>query len=93
MGLGRIRVILVRPRNSGNIGASARAIKNMGLGRLFLVAPLRFDQARAAEMAVHARDVLVGACTVSTLAQAVASCGLVVGTTSRPSAAAVRPER
>ena len=86
MGLGRIRVILVRPRDSGNIGAVARAIKNMGLGRLFLVAPLRFDQPRAAKMAVHAKDVLVRRCTASTLKEAVASCGLVVGTTSRPSA-------
>ena len=86
MGLGRVRVILVRPRNSGNIGAAARAIKNMGLGRLFLVAPLRFEEARAAGMAVHAKDVLRHGCAVGTLEEAVASCGLVVGTTSRPSA-------
>jgi TrmH family RNA methyltransferase len=86
MDLGRIRVILVRPRNSGNVGAAARALKNMGLGRLVLVAPHRFDQARAAEMAVHAADLVDHRCTVSTVREAVADCGLVVGTTSRPSA-------
>jgi TrmH family RNA methyltransferase len=86
MDLGRIRVILVRPRNSGNVGAAARALKNMGLGRLVLVAPHRFDQARAAEMAVHAAGLVDHRSTVNTLGEAVADCGLVVGTTSRPSA-------
>lgn len=87
MDLGRIRVILVRPRNSGNVGAAARAIKNMGLGRLILVAPHRFDPVRARKMAVHAADVLHHRRVVRTLEEAVEGCGLVVGTTSRPSAA------
>jgi TrmH family RNA methyltransferase len=58
----------------------------MGLGRLVLVAPHRFDQVRAAEMAVHAADVVDHRSTVSSVREAVADCGLVVGTTSRPSA-------
>jgi tRNA/rRNA methyltransferase len=59
---------------------------NMGLGRLVLVAPHRFDAARAAQMAVHGAAVLAGRSTVATLAEAIAGCGLVVGTTSRSSA-------
>jgi TrmH family RNA methyltransferase len=82
----RVRIVLVRPRHAGNVGAAARAMKNMGLGRLVVVDPYRFDLARAARMAVHARDV-VGACRiVGSLADAVGDCGLVVGTTSRSSA-------
>lgn len=86
MNLGRIRVVLVRARHSGNVGASARVLKNMGLGLLVLVAPNRFRIARAAQMAVHAREVLERRRTVRTLGDAIADCGLVIGTTSRPSA-------
>lgn len=86
MDLGRIRVVLVRARHSGNVGATARVLKNMGLGRLVLVAPHRFQSARAAQMAVHAREVLERRTTVDTLAEGVADCGLVIGTTSRSSA-------
>ncbi len=83
MSLDRIHVVLVRPRNAGNVGATARAMKNMGLRRLVLVAPRRNDGVRAREMAVHAVDVLRDARRVGTLKEAVADCGLVVGTTSR----------
>jgi tRNA/rRNA methyltransferase len=89
MSLDRIRVVLVRPRNAGNVGATARAMKNMGLGRLVLVAARSDDTTRAREMAVHADDVLAAAVHVSTLRHAVADCGLVVGTTSRSTS---RPE-
>ena len=86
MAVGRIRVVLVRPRQSGNVGAAARALKNMNLRELVLVAPWRFDPDRAAEMAVHAADVVSASRVVGTVADAVADCGLVVGTTSRTSA-------
>jgi TrmH family RNA methyltransferase len=86
MSLDRIRVVLVRPRNAGNVGATARAMKNMGLRRLVLVAPRGDDGARAREMAVHAEDVLGEARRVGTLKEAVADCGLVVGATSRQTA-------
>jgi TrmH family RNA methyltransferase len=80
-------VVLVRPRHSGNVGAAARALRNMGLDRLVLVAPARrFDPDRAATLAVHARDVIDACRIVDTLEEAVFDCGLVVGTTSRPSA-------
>ncbi len=82
-----LRVVLVRSRNSGNVGAVARALKTMGLAELVLAAPYRFDAGRAREMAVHATDVLERARIVPTLDAAIADCGLVVGTTSRPTAA------
>jgi TrmH family RNA methyltransferase len=86
MGLERVRIVLVRPRSSGNVGAAARAMKNMGLGRLVLVAPWRFERAPAAAMAVHAADVLADLRVVATVTEAVAGCGLVVGTSARETA-------
>ncbi len=86
MSLGRIRVVLVRTRSCGNVGAVARALKTMGLHQLVLVAPRRPGGPGAVRMAVHAGDVLARARVVSSVAEAVADCGLVVGTTSRPSA-------
>jgi tRNA/rRNA methyltransferase len=87
MGLDRIRVVLVRPRGAANVGAVARAIKNMGLGPLVLVAPHRFSLAEAERMAVHAGDVLAARRTAAILAEAVAPCTLVVGTVGRTTAA------
>ena len=78
--LSRIRVVLHRPRHPGNVGAAARAMKNMGLSRLHLVDPcdLRADAARW--MAVSARDLLDRARVHPDLASAVADCTRVVGT-------------
>jgi len=82
----RIRVVLVRPRHPGNVGAAARAMKNMGLERLVLVGTPRFDADSAVTLAVHARDVIDRCRIVPTLEETVSDCGLVVGTTSRPTA-------
>jgi TrmH family RNA methyltransferase len=95
MGLERVRVVLVRPQQAGNVGAAARAMKNMGLRHLVLVAPAAHDLRAATTMAVHAGDVLADHATAATLADAVAGCGLVVGTSGRartsvPDAAAPR---
>jgi TrmH family RNA methyltransferase len=87
MSLDRIRVVLVRPREAQNVGAVARAMKNMGLARLVVVAPEAIDEARAATLAVHAGDVLAARTTCASLAEALAGCGLVVGTSGRPTAA------
>jgi TrmH family RNA methyltransferase len=65
-------------------------MKNMGLRHLVLVAPSSFDLTQAAAMAVHASDVLDGRCEAASLAEAVAGCGLVVGTCGRPAAALAR---
>ena len=81
--LARIRVVLVRPKGSGNIGSVARAMKNTGLRELALVGGGRTESLSARSMAVHARDVLDGARRFETIREAVADCGLVVGTTCR----------
>jgi tRNA (cytidine32/uridine32-2'-O)-methyltransferase len=78
-----IRFVLVRTSHPGNIGASARAIRTMGLTRLGLVAPQRFPHADATAMAVGADDVLSGTSVTSTLVEAVADCTLVLGCTAR----------
>jgi tRNA/rRNA methyltransferase len=86
MGLDRIRVVLVRPREAQNVGAIARAMKNMGLARLVLVDAPPLDEARAATLAVHAGDVLTARREVATLAEALADVGLAVGTSGRATA-------
>ncbi len=81
--LDRIRVVLVNTSHPGNIGAAARAMKNMGLSRLWLVAPKEFPAPRAVWRAANALDVLDAAVVVDSLDEAVADCGLVVGTSAR----------
>lgn len=74
-------VVLVNPRNPLNIGSAARAMSNFGFSCLRLVKPyeLAFREARSA---VGAAPVLAGATEHDTVAEAVADCGLVVGTTA-----------
>jgi tRNA/rRNA methyltransferase len=79
----RVRIVLVRPRGAANVGAAARAMKNMGLRDMVLVAPRFARPALAVTMAVHAREIVQGARTFATVGEAVADCQLVVGTTSR----------
>lgn len=76
-----LRIVLVRPRNPLNIGAAARAMSNFGFTRLRVVNP--FEVAfREARSAVGASEVLAGAEEFTSIADAVADCGLVVGTTA-----------
>ena len=77
-----LRVVLVSTRNPLNLGAAARAMSNFGVLRMRVVSP--YDVAfRAARSAVgRAADVLRNAEEFTTLADAVADCGLVVGTTA-----------
>ncbi len=79
----RIRIVLVNTSHPGNIGAAARALKNMGLGRLVLVAPKDFPSDQAIWRAAGATDVLANAVVVETLEEAIADCRLVVGTSAR----------
>jgi tRNA/rRNA methyltransferase len=76
-----LRVVLVSPRNPLNIGAAARAMSNFGVSDLRLVNPYEVAF-REAKSAVKAQHVLAGAQQFATLAEAVADCPLVVGTTS-----------
>lgn len=81
--LENIRIVLVEPKGSGNIGSVARAMKNMGLKDLALVGGGRTKSFWARAMAVHAKDILERARRFDSLREAVADCGLVVGTTRR----------
>ena len=81
--LQRIRIVLVGTSHPGNIGASARAMKNMGLSQLVLVNPLEFPSDQAVWRAVGAADLLEKAKVVSSLDEAVADCSLVIGTSAR----------
>lgn len=84
MNLDRVRIVLVRPTHPGNIGATARAMRNMGLSRLILVAPQDFPSDTATARAAGADDLLTGAGVYSNVAEAVSGCKLVVATTARP---------
>ena len=81
--LHRLCIVLVEPAHPGNIGAVARAMKAMGLHRLRLVAPARFPSAEATARAAGADDVLHEARVVESVDDALADCGLVLGTTAR----------
>ena len=83
MMLRNIRIVLVRPKGSGNIGSVARAMKNFGVRDLAIVGGGRTESFLARSMAAHARDVLKSARRFAALREAVADCGLVVGTTCR----------
>jgi tRNA/rRNA methyltransferase len=77
----RIAVVLVRARNPNNIGAVARAMHGFGFSDLRLVNDysVGFEKAKSA---VDASDILAAAREFPTVADAVADCGLVVGTTA-----------
>ncbi len=81
--LSRVRIVMVETSHPGNIGATARAMKTMGLRRLVLVNPREFPSAAATARASGADDILMQATQQSDLAQAIADCGMVVGTTAR----------
>jgi tRNA (cytidine32/uridine32-2'-O)-methyltransferase len=79
-----VRFVLFAPMYTGNIGSVARAMKTMGFADLVLVnPPPEFPNNEARQMASAAQDVLAGARVVPTLADAVAGCGLVVGSSAR----------
>lgn len=77
-----IRVVLVAPRNPLNIGAAARAMSNFGFPELRVVNPYEVAF-REAKSAVKSQNILENAREFQTLAEAVADCALIVGTTSK----------
>lgn len=81
--LANIRIVLVGTTHPGNIGAVARAMKNMCMDNLYLVAPKIFPSADATARASGADDVLSRAVVCETLPQAIAECGLVIGASAR----------
>ncbi len=81
--LRNVRVILSHTSHPGNIGATARAMKTMGLRDLWLVNPRQFPDAQADAMASGAVDVLARARVCSSLDQALEDTVLAVATSSR----------
>ena len=81
--LRRVRIILIDTTHPGNIGATARAMKVMGVARLHLVNPAVFPHADATARASGADDILRDACVHETLDGALEGCTLVLGTSAR----------
>lgn len=78
-----LRIVLVDTSHPGNIGAAARAMKNMGVTELVLVTPQQFPHPEADARASGADDVLAAARVVATLDAALADCVLAIATTAR----------
>ncbi|WP_028023728.1 tRNA (cytosine(32)/uridine(32)-2'-O)-methyltransferase TrmJ [Enterovibrio calviensis] len=81
--LDNIRIVLVGTTHSGNIGSAARAMKVMGLKNMVLVSPDCTVDGQAIALAAGASDIANNARIVNTVEEAVADCGLVVGTSAR----------
>ena len=81
--LANIRVVLSHTSHPGNIGASARAMRTMGLRDLYLINPQRFPGPEATAMAAGAVDALANARVCSSLEEALAGTTFVVGLTAR----------
>ena len=78
-----IRIVLIGTTHPGNIGAVARAMKNMGLVDLALVTPKKFPHSQATARASGAVDVLKNATVVQTLPEAIKDCVFVAGASAR----------
>lgn len=81
--LERVRVVLCQTSHPGNIGATARAMKTMGLSRLFLVRPRFYPHPDATAFAAGADDVLESAVVCDSLELALAGTRLAVAATAR----------
>jgi TrmH family RNA methyltransferase len=81
--LENIRVVLSGTSHPGNIGAAARAMKTMGLTRLYLINPKVFPAAEATARASGADDVLTNAVVCSEIGEALSGCHLVIGASAR----------
>ncbi|MGQ0285687.1 tRNA (cytosine(32)/uridine(32)-2'-O)-methyltransferase TrmJ [Pasteurellaceae bacterium 22721_9_1] len=81
--LDRIRIVLVETSHSGNIGSAARAMKTMGLTKLYLVSPKQPVDEQAIALSAGAEDVVKNAIMVNQLEDAITDCHLVIGTSAR----------
>ncbi|WP_127470280.1 RNA methyltransferase [Thiomicrorhabdus aquaedulcis] len=81
--LAKIRIVLIETSHPGNIGAVARAMKNMGLSQLVLVNPKEFPSQVASARASSASDLLDQATVVESLDDALVGTTLVVGASAR----------
>ncbi len=84
MSIEHCRVVLIETHYPGNLGATARVMRNFGLSELVLVSPVADRRERNAhQMATHGEEILNGARIVSDLSEAISGCVLVVGTSAR----------
>ena len=81
--MNHVRIVLANTSHPGNIGASARAMKNMGCHDLHLVNPAQFPDQAATARASGADDILANANIHNNLASALADCQLVFATSAR----------
>ncbi|MBS0290715.1 MAG: RNA methyltransferase [Proteobacteria bacterium] len=81
--LENIRIILCQPTHPGNIGSTARAMKNMGLSQLTLISPANYPDAQATSLASGADDILAKAIIVDTFEEAIQDCHWLFGTSAR----------
>lgn len=81
--LSAIKIVLVETSHPGNIGAVARAMKNMMMDNLCLVNPKIFPSAEATARAAGSDDILARAKVFGTLKEAIADCSLVFGASAR----------
>jgi tRNA (cytidine32/uridine32-2'-O)-methyltransferase len=81
--LKKIRIVLVNTSHPGNIGAVARAMKNMGLAQLYLVEPKKYPDEQAFRRSAGAVNILEDAVVVPTLGEAIEDCQLVIGASAR----------
>lgn len=81
--LSHIKIVLVETTHPGNIGAVARAMKNMNMADLWLVSPKIFPSADATSRASGADDVLAKAHVCQSLPEAIADCQMVIGASAR----------
>ena len=79
----KIKIILVETSHPGNIGAVARAMKNMGLADLVLVNPQSFPHQDALSRASGADDILESALVVNNLLEGISDCHYVIGASAR----------
>jgi len=82
--LENVRIILIGTSHPGNIGSAARAMKTMGFTKLVLVAPECEINGKSVALSAGATDVLKNHEICSTLDEAIADCGLVIGASARP---------
>lgn len=81
--LNKIRIILIETSHPGNIGAVARAMKNMSLNKLYLVNPKIFPHLEATARAAGADDLLAKAIVTNSLDNALENCNVIIGTSAR----------
>ena len=81
--LNSVKIVLVGTTHPGNIGAAARAMKNMGIKNLSLVEPKEFPSDVAIYRSKAAKDILEHAQVFNTLEEAISDCELVIGTSAR----------